>query len=158
MLASCKTTEANYRAAYEKTMAAKQENPDLDSTIYGTVRRQMNVRTIETAGGPVEIKTQLVRVTKDGGGVNENLKQYNVVAGQFKQIFNAKSFRNRLADNGYPAAFVVETAEPYYYIIAGSYADVNAAAKAIEELRKDSPIDLKDPCPFILDATARKGK
>lgn len=101
------------------------------------------------------MQTQLVRITENGGGTRENLKQFNVVAGQFKQLFNAGSFRDRLADAGYPGAFIVETAEPYYYIIAESFADPAKAASALKELKAKSPVPMKDPCPFLLDATAR---
>ena len=102
------------------------------------------------------MKVQYVRVTEDGGGKAENLLRYNVVAGQFKQKFNAVSMRNRLADGGYPDAFVAQTAEPYYYIIVGSYAAVDEAAKALEALKSAGLKSVRPPCPFILDATARR--
>lgn len=155
-LSGCKTTEENYRAAYEKTMAARQEGEDLDDTIYGRERRQMKSATVDTPDGPLEVRSQLVRVTEGGGGIPENLKRFNVVAGQFKQLFNATSLRERLVAGGYPGAFVVETAEPYYYVVAASYADASEAAEALEELGKKSPVTMKEPCPFILDATTRK--
>jgi len=154
-LSSCKTTEANYRAAYEKTIAARDSSDSLDDTIYGR-GRSAGTRTVETSNGNVEVKTQLVKVTADGGGISENLHRYNVVAGQFKQKFNAVSMRNRLADSEYPGAFVVETSEPYYYIIVGSYATPDEAQKALEALKAAELKSVRPPCPFILDATARR--
>ena len=156
VFASCKTTEANYKAAYEKTIAARDSSESIDDTIYGKERRQKNTNTVESAHGNVEVTTQLVKVTKDGGGTPENLRRYNVVAGQFKQQFNAISLRNRLADNGYPGAFVVETAEPYYYIVTGSYATIDEAVDALNKLRAAPPQGVREPCPFILDATSRR--
>ena len=155
-LPACKTSEANYREAYEKTIAARDAEASLDSTIYGTQRRQMTSANIETADGNVEVRRQMVKVTSDGGGLPENLKKYNVVVGQFKQLFNAKSLRNRLADGGYPSAFVVETAEPYYYIVLASFSDAAEAAKAMEEFKANGAFPMKEPCPFILDATGRR--
>lgn len=154
--ASCKTTEANYRAAYEKTIAARDSSDSIDDTIYGKVRRSGGTHTVETASGKVEVKTCMVKITADGGGVPENLRRYNVVAGQFKQRFNAVSLRNRLADSSYPGAFVVETAEPYYYIVVGSYATADEAAKALEAVKAAGEKSIRPPCPFILDATARR--
>lgn len=156
VVTSCKTTEANYRAAYEKTIAARDSSESIDDTIYGKERRKAGTHTVETTSGNVEVTTQMVKVTEGGGGVPENLRRYNVVAGQFKQKFNAVSLRNRLADGGYPGTFVVETAEPYYYIVTGSYASADEAAKALEALKAAKEKSIRPPCPFILDATARR--
>ena len=155
---SCKTTEANYRAAYERTMEARQEQAALDSTIYGAQRRAMGSATVNTSEGTVEVRTQLVRVTPEGGGTNENLHRYNVVVGQFKQLFNARSLRERLVEKGYPAAFVVQTAEPYYYIVLASFDDAAPAQRTLEEFVASATISMKAPCPFILDATARASR
>ncbi|MDE6207565.1 MAG: SPOR domain-containing protein [Muribaculaceae bacterium] len=156
VFSSCRTSEANYRAAYEKAIEAREDATALDSTVYGRVRREMNITTIATAAGPVELRTQLVRITADGGGIPERLHRYNVVAAQFKQKFNALSLRNRLADGDYPAAFVVETAEPYYYVIVESSHSLDDAKAALEGLDERKLPFVKDPCPFILDATARR--
>lgn len=155
-LVSCKTTEENYRKAYERTVAARAEQDSIDQTIYGRERHNMTEHSVSTPAGEVKVKSQFVRVTDGGGGIPESLRRYNVVAGQFKQIFNAKSFRERLADGGYPSAFVVETAEPYYYIVVGSFSDVQQAQAQLEKLAKDKSVTVKPPCPFILDATARR--
>ncbi len=156
MLFSCKTTEENYREAYQKTIAARNEDAALDSTIYGVQRRQMQSATVTTPAGPVEVRRHVVRVTEGGGGIPEKLHQYNVVVGQFKQLFNAKSLRDRLADGHYPTAFVVETAEPYYYVVLQSFDDAAEASAALNEFKTKKVIAMREPCPFILDATARR--
>ncbi len=156
MVCSCKTSEANYRAAYEKAVAARDSSDRLEETIYGKMRKQGATRTVDTGAGEAEVKTMPVKVTEGGGGENENLRRYNVVAGQFKQKFNALSLRDRLAGDGYPDAFVVETAEPYYYICVGSYSGLEEAANALVSLRDANLKGVKEPCPFILDATARR--
>ena len=154
---SCKTSEANYRAAYEKAIEGREESAPLDETIYGDVRRRATTRTVTAADGrQIEVRSQLVRFTKDCGGIPENLRQFNVVAGQFKQLFNARSLRNRLADAGYSGAIVVETAEPFYYVVATSSSEVGQAADALEKLRANPPVVMKEPAPFILDATNTK--
>lgn len=156
VLPSCKTTEANYRAAYEKAVAARDSSESIDDTVYGKFRRELGSQTVTTAQGDVEVKTQLVKVTKDGGGIPEMLRRYNVVVGQFKQKFNAVSMRDRLADNGYPGAFVIETAEPYYYIVTGSYTTLDEATTSLMDIKAAKPQGMREPCPFILDATARR--
>lgn len=157
-LTACKTTEANYRQAYERTVAARAEQDSIEQTIYGRERRNMTERTVSTPTGDVAVRTQMVRVTENGGGIPENLRRYCVVVGQFKQLFNATSMRNRLADSSFPSAFVVETSEPYYFVVAASFSDVSQAAEELEKIKKNMKIKTKAPCPFILDATARAAR
>lgn len=147
---ACKTTEANYRAAYEKTIEARRESQSVDSTVYGEVRRQGTVRPMTVGDTTVDVRIQRVRVTDGGGGIRENLHRYNVVVGQFKQRFNAISLRDRLVDAGYPAAFVVETAEPYYYIIGASADDLSEAYASLKAFEANPPVPMKAPLPFLL--------
>lgn len=156
-LSGCRTSEANYRAAYERTVAGRDSAMSVDSTIYGAVRRQMDMRTVPLADGTsVPVYSQHVRVTDGGGGTNEALRRYNVVVGRFKQLFNARSMRERLVDNGvFPGAFVVETAEPYYYVVGASTASPDSAAAILRNLPTGTP-PMRDPLPLILDATQRR--
>ncbi|MDO4319406.1 MAG: SPOR domain-containing protein [Bacteroidales bacterium] len=151
----CKTSEANYRAAYER---AVENRTDIDSTIYGGQRRSIDTRQLTFDGQTFDVKTRMVSVTEDGGGIREYLRPYNVVVGQFKQLFNAQSLRNRLADNGYPRAFIVQTGEPYYYIILSSHDTDTEAARAIVELRAADkfPVVMRSPLPYILHAPIRR--
>lgn len=154
---SCRTTEANYREAYERTLEARRNAAAIDSTVYGEVRRQMDARVVELPDGrKVEVMSQAVRVSENGGGLNENLHRYNVVVGRFKQFFNANSLRQRIGDSILPGTFVVETSEPYYYVVAGSYDTVTQAKDALDALSESLP--LKAPLPFILDATVRRAR
>lgn len=155
-LSSCKTSEENYRQAYEKAIEGRNAENALDSTIYGKARREIQRATAKASdGSDIEVRRQLVKVTKDGGGIRENLHRYCVVVGQFKQHFNASSLRNRLVDAGYPGAFLVETSEPYYYVVLGSYDTISPAISSLEEFKGKNVIAMRSPLPFILDATAR---
>ena len=154
-LFSCKTSEANYRSAYEKAIAGRDSDSAVDSTIYGAQRRSMETVTLDTPDGEVEVRRQMVRITDGGGGSDEKLRRYNVVAGQFKQLFNAKSMRERLADGKYPSAFVIETAEPYYYVVIASYDDISEATAELDALRQSGNIVMREPLPYILEGLCR---
>lgn len=149
---SCKTSEANYRAAYEKAIAGRDSLTALENTIYGRHRRNTTSSLAVVDNDTVEMIATRVRVTEGGGGINENLGPYSVVVGQFKQLVNAKSLRERLVDAGYPKAFVVETAEPYYYVLLNSYSTQAEAVKACTRVRSasDFPIALRDGLPVVL--------
>lgn len=154
-LFSCKTTEANYKAAYDKTVAARDSVAQVENTIYGS-RRQMQSATVATDSGSVEVRRIRVKVTEGGGALPEQLHRFNVVAAQFKQRFNALSMRERLADGACPGAFVVETAEPYYYVVTASCADAADAARRLDALSTAADIAMRPPCPFILEAIGRR--
>lgn len=157
-LLSCKTTEENYRAAYEKAIEAQNDSTSLESTIYGAQRRRVVEATVNTAEGSVEVRRARVRVT-DGTGSPDDLHQYNVVVGQFKQVFNAKSLRQRLVDKGFDKTFVVETSEPYYYIVVGSFDSAAEAQDAMNEFKTKNVITMRDELPFVLDCRiARKAQ
>jgi len=64
-LFSCKTTEANYKAAYDKTVAARDSVAQVENTIYGS-RRQMQSATVATDSGTVEVRRMRVKVTEGG--------------------------------------------------------------------------------------------
>lgn len=151
---SCKTTEENYRSAYEKAIAGRDSVAAIDNTVYGA-HRNMDTRVAVAGADTADIRTIHVAVTEGGGGIREYLHPYSVVVGQFKQLFNARSMRERLADGGYPRAFVVETAEPYYYIILESYATQAEAVKAAANLPSSLPVAVKAPCPFVLHNPGR---
>lgn len=152
VISSCKTTEENYRAAYEKAVAGRDSLTAFENTIYGRQRRNAGSSLTMVGNDTVEIISNRVQVTEGGGGIRENLKPYNVVVGQFKQLMNAKSLRERLVDAGYPSTFVVQTAEPYYYIVLNSYLSRDDAVRACAELKgkKDFPIALRDGLPIVL--------
>lgn len=155
---ACKTTEENYRKAYEKAVAARDEGTDIDSTVYGQVRRQADVRTVDTPSGPVELRRQDVAVTEGQDFGQDALARYGVVAAQFKQKFNAESMRQRMAAAGFDSALVVETAEPLYYVVVASYPHIDQAVATLETLRASTPVALREPCPFILDAFRKRRK
>lgn len=147
-LAACKPTEANYRAAYER--AAVGRSDQADSTIYTKIRREFVPGQLTYGGRTFPTGSQFVAAAEGGGGINESIKRYCVVAGQFKQIFNAKSMRERLVDAGYPGAFVAQTGEPYYFVVAGSSHEIKPAIEIFDQLQADTALHLREPAPFIL--------
>lgn len=152
---ACKTTEENYRSAYEKAIERRDSVRSLDQTIYGAQRRPMGEQTYISGTDTVAMYQYQVALTDGGGGVREWLRPFNVVVGQFKQKFNAVSMRERLVDAGYARTFVVQTGEPYYYVVLSSWPNRDEAAKALLEIPSDFPVPMKDPLPFILITRVR---
>jgi hypothetical protein len=149
MLAACKTSEANYRAAYEKAVTARDEAND-DEAVYGGVSRQLKKTYMLNGDDTVAVSVKMVSPVAEDGEAAPLKYRFMVVAGQFKQKFNALSLSRRLAAGSYPGAMVVQTSEPYYYVVAVSCASLSEADKALQDIKKKAPVPMKDPIPFIL--------
>lgn len=144
----CKTTEANYRAAYEKAVSARET--DERETIYGGASRQLGSKVMVEKGDTAEIMIKHVSPVVAKGAKAPEVKKYMLVVGEFKQLFNAESMCKRFIASGYSSAIVVQTAEPYYYIVAESFDSIKDVKLALETIEKNTPFPLKAPAPFIL--------
>lgn len=148
ILAGCKTTEANYRAAYEITKQKQTEASGGESTTPLQTAAMPKEHT--TGGVTLPTVTEWVTPIAVDGVQTKLLDKYNVVAARFHQIFNAKAMRKRLADNGYPNASIAANRDKLYYVIARSCTTPEAAAAAIDSIASDKNITLRPPFPFIL--------
>lgn len=150
---ACKSNEANYRRAYERAIATRSNEGTIDSLVAGTFYTESGRPRVYNLGNGDTLYTRVeyVTLTKDAGNPEgATLSRYNVVAGQFRQIFNAKSLKRRLEQLGYPA-LVVHNQTPHYYVVASSS---SMAIDALEDLRHvaaDDSLRLLSPCPFVLE-------
>ncbi len=146
---SCKTNEANYRAAYEAVKEKTETDSGIEGTIYERIRKEsVQSRTIV---GRDTIPTMTVAVKCVAGvSVPDDVKQYNIAVSQFKQVFNAKSLVDRLRSEGYDSATLVVTAEPLYFVIAATTSSPEEAAAAYEIICADKRIFTKTPYPLLL--------
>lgn len=149
-LGACKTTQENYQRAYETAVAKRGDSSGLDSTIYGRVRTQARMSKLAVGADTLDLRTEALGYTEGGGASRETLKRYNVVVGQFKQVFNARQMRERLIGAGYDGAIIVHTREPLYYVVAGSVETPAEAATLTDRVKADKSIVLRKPLPFLL--------
>ncbi|MCM1355368.1 MAG: SPOR domain-containing protein [Staphylococcus sp.] len=149
-LCSCKTTESNYRAAYETAVAKNRESAGVDSTIYARIRNSAQMSDLAAGSDTMPMRTEYIGYTENGGSSRETIGRYNVVVGQFKQVFNARQMRERLQKGGYDSAFIVHTREPLYYVCTQACSTPAEAAEAFKRVRSDKSIVLRSPLPFIL--------
>ena len=155
IMASCKTTEKNYREAYDRTVAAPADSTRLDfeDTIYGAQRRSIREVAMRSGEDTVMTKVQRVAMTVESvQGREIVMSRYNVVVGEFKQEFNACSMCERLVNLGYPSAFVVNNVEPYYYVVIGTCDKLADAVALCKQVSQKPPFALKQGLPYILQA------
>ena len=150
MAVGCKTTESNYRQAYETAVAKNRDSSGVDSTIYAKIRNSARTSDLVVTGDTMPMRTEYIGYTEDGGASRETIGRYNVVIGQFKQVFNARQMRARLQSSGYDSAFIIHTREPLYYVCTQACATPEEAEKAFVRVKDDKSIVLRDPLPFIL--------
>ncbi|MDE5688891.1 MAG: SPOR domain-containing protein [Paramuribaculum sp.] len=148
-LGGCKTTEANYKAAYEIAKQKQVENMGGDTSAKLEQFALPKERTVD--GVKLEMRTEAIGFPADGGASRAVIKRYNIVVGQFRQIFNARQMRERLIANGYEGACIVSTRNQVYYVVAASCATPKEAAEAVGSVKSDSRITLRAPLPFVLE-------
>lgn len=134
---SCKTTEANYRAAYEATRVS-QADADSDDGLDENTRRLLakNTRNRQSVqivdGDTIAIATLFIKLEENQAV--DRLPQYSVVSNAFSQVFNARALCKRLQEAGFDHAYIFRTSTPDYYVAAAgsdNIAEVPAILKAL---------------------------
>lgn len=151
VLSGCRTSEAHYRAAYEKAKALRGDTDGIDGTIYDAIRREAEPRLIVIGNDTIPAKR--VRVKLVDAADSATVSPLYLVTGQFKQLFNARSMRDRLRHAGYPGATLLCTDEPLYYVAALATGDDAAAAAAYRQFIASPSVAVKPPFPWVLITT-----
>lgn len=146
----CKPTESSYREAYNKAAVRDTARTEFENTIYGRYRQQVRTEAVISGNDTLQARTVRVYPTTEAGTRPEQIKRWCVVAADFKQLFNARSMQQRLAENGFPGAFVVQIPEPYYYVVAASYDNYAEALRTLRQLETASPVRLRQGFPYML--------
>lgn len=149
-LVGCKTNENNYRQAYEAAVAQRNDESGVDSTIYAKIRNSARTSDLVVGNDSMPMRAEYIGYTENGGASRETVKKYNVVVGQFKQVFNARQMRQRLIAAGYDSTFIVHTREPLYYVVTATCSTPEEAFKAFQKVKSDKDLVLRAPVPFIL--------
>lgn len=149
LLSACKPSEKHYRAAYEAAKAKEQATP-LEETIYANIRKEARHQNVVIGNDTLPMTTQYVSFTTEAGGNVADFHRYNIVVAQFKQVFNAKAMMKRAVEAGYQNAFVVQTREPLYFVVARSVTTPAEARAALDSVRTEQKIPMKEPAPWIL--------
>lgn len=148
LLTGCKTTEANYRAAYEK---AKQqgESTAVDREVYENIAREQGpvLATVDGVELPVRsLPLQPVVLDNIDGG---KLQRFNVVTARFRQTFNAKSMARKLREAGFENAFVAKDRDDAYYVVAATASTAAEAHQLLDKIKSVS-IGAVAPFPFVI--------
>lgn len=147
VLVSCKTSEKNYREAYE---LAKGGETIQDTLIANLIAADQAPVDVEVAGGIMKMRKEFVSIVKDDGVTIDMLKRYNVVVGRFRQLFNARSMSKRMASLGYQS-FVVVDRTTSYFVVAASTDLQEDALKLYNDILSENRVVYKSPFPWVLE-------
>lgn len=134
-LVSCKSSESNYRKAYEKAKAAEQYSQESEPVTVTPVVTPVQTQPVQTANRDVTGLRQEKLNVQNGG----SLKAFNVVCGSFKSLDNANNLRNTLVNQGYSAQVAQNPETGMYRVIASSFDDRTAAETSRDALRAKYP-------------------
>lgn len=147
--ASCKTTEENYKAAYD--IAVKKQESGAGRDVSSFISRERRLNEYKQVGTD-SVRIVIEHVSIVDGPVN-NAEKYGVVVGEFKQVFNARSYRDRInnAENTPETpAFVVMNAMKQYYVIYRSF-DTKTGAAAFMKNKGNFKINTQTDEVWILE-------
>lgn len=127
-LGACHTTEANYRASYD--IAREKTRQGVGTELLGKIEAEQQRKTAIIAGDSVRMLHRYVRgVDRDPA----QLKPYNVVAREFKQVANAKSMCARLRAEGHDSYVLLWPQEKTYYVVVNGYDTPQDAAAFLRQ-------------------------
>ncbi len=141
-LSSCKTTEKNYRAAYETAIAkkAREAAADAEDVPADMISADAPRRRV-IAGDTVSWKALRlipdIRPQVEGPAGTDG--QYFVAVGKYRMPTNARSGAARMRGGDYPGATAAQAADEEWYLITGRYLSLDAAAEAIKKFKADNP-------------------
>lgn len=159
MLSGCRTTEANYRASYERAVAHQNAGAtteelravaDVDAVPFVTYRgdsipMRSAYLTQFKAFDPAKIKGQ--------EPAEPPARRYNVAVARFKQMFNGRDATRRLRLNGFPDAILLRDHDQTYFVVCQSTDTLSTAVEELRRLQADPselPLNVKAPFPYIL--------
>ena len=150
-LSGCKTTEQNYRTAYETARQHQieraggelPEGVELKNT-GAPVVKQVSVDGVDMPAATAWVLTNDKNVTP-----LDSVGKYTVVVAQFKQVFNASQMRQRLAAGHYVAPVLLKISNGDYLVGAYTTDSATQALESLKAVEADSTISLKKPYPYI---------
>ena len=143
-MTSCKSSESQYKKAWEKAQAAQANNEAVAQQTVTTPTQQntpVQVTPVTTTPATQDYSNVSVR-TEDVTLVNgSGLRAYSVVVGSFKLQSNAQSEQSKYAKKGYAAQIVsaVVNGETWYRVVASTHDTKAQAAQSRAALLGTQP-------------------
>lgn len=146
-LVGCKTTEENYRRAYQ-TATARQNEAFTDDEISLMTAEEAIPRAVYK-GDSIPLKGLWVNTVKLDSATTR-ARRYSVVIGRYRQKFTALSLLNRLRDAGYDSPLLLIDRDQHFYVAPLSTDTLDRAVDTYRALLASPPLPIASPFPYIL--------
>ncbi len=147
LVTSCRTTEENYRGAYELAKASGERQDSLVSTL---IANEQAPTIVNVGDETMKLRKEYVSLVNEDGVPKNKLKQYNIVVGRFRQIFNARSMASRMSSLGYESYVLVDRT-PAYFVAVASTDSIEEALQLYKSVVADNRVVYKSPFPWVLE-------
>ncbi len=145
-MTSCHSNENNYRMAYDKAVEKHKEG--LGADVYNAIQAERVRATTVINGDSVRLLRMYANIYDDSTSVAQ---PYSIVVAEFKQSFNAKSYRDRLRkEEGFPSYILFGGQDRKYYVVVKGFDDRDVAAAFLKTLDKTMKIQMLVPRAWIL--------
>lgn len=151
-LASCKTTEANYKAAYEAAKASRSTDASADiddDTQRLLAAKKREAQSKEIVNGDTIAVTTLFIGMEPGYGL-ARVPQYSLVLNAFTQKFNAQAMVKRLIEAGFTDAYVFHTSVPDYYVAAGGFDEIDGIPALLRRVEQAGNLGQRAGFPAVI--------
>lgn len=153
--AGCKTTEENYRAAYEKALA-KQNEGLTGEELSGFAREEAMPKSV-WRGDSIPLRAVYANTVAESD-TTKAAERFNIILASFSQKFNAASAIARIRQAGWREAHLLIDKDKRYYVSAISTASLDSAVYYLNEIKSQPPIAIRPPYPYILDKVRNEAK
>lgn len=153
-ITGCKTTEANYKAAYDAAKAKRDaDNADISLPMgVNPGNRNTPAMTTVAEGIAFPMATEFIRNEDKSISGRDDIDRYTVVVGGFKQVFNARALAKRLKREGEPEPLIFQNSPGLFFV---GTLTTRLPAEALQELRRietDTTIHTATPFPYVIRA------
>lgn len=153
LIGGCKTTEKNYRLAYEKAQQKAREG--LDDEVYEQMVKESLPPYKRTATDSVRVMGERLMWQYTPAAVDSGRQllpmEYNLAVAKYSMLTNAKAHADRLAAEGWKAV-LMRTGTPSYYVVVKMSASLDTVAAAAHKYAARYPngcVALPEPIALI---------
>lgn len=129
---SCKSSQSDYKKAYLRAQAEREQEPAQEETPVVTplVEKPSTQTTVTDNADNVAVRTEDVTLVSGSG-----LKSFSVVVGSFGVKANAEGLQQRLRDAGYDAQIAFNSNRNMYRVVASTFDSKTAAVQSRNQFR-----------------------
>lgn len=155
VLAGCKPSEKSYREAYETAMSGRRaaESEYLDSVTQTRMQVMGRPQVYPVGPDSLSCHADVATVARGEGLPEGELGPLYVIAGTFKQVFNAKELLKRTQASGFISGIVLTSRDRRYLVAIPAGTSPAAALDTLHRVQATPALGLRQPYPWVLRVT-----